>query len=661
MPRFDERSSLAHALALAALVGAWSLTERGAEAQIPVAPPGGQLAAAAQRTEVYLYVEKSASAATRDAARTILAYLDQAPPPGATQVIVRSFAGEVSSSTVAAYTLAPPSPIDAAIQAATLGAPSRATIDLPRLIDDLESAARGFSRPPVGPQRIFVIVLGDFAHAPLNEAWRKEDAGARALASLRQTVVANQNVQLIAIQTPPAGAIPAGPYREVTTELAKSFLFFDDFASGLPEIAGLFSDASTPLLLQLSPRPNRNQVGFQISNPSFSVLEPIVYRARGDAIAPTAVPTEGPTRLDPGTGGVGTIDLTVLQPFVPGGKCLNVWIEADGLDPATRQVVRRGTAPQPILLGDCAQVTRAVYDLEPKRRGDPALIRWSGFKASSPAHRSFVGLSLLGHLESEAATLAWDQVDASGRTVRALGRRQISKQAFNQSRTQEHAFEGAEREILAFGRPSLTEQRRLCLAGRDDEPARLRVTLSAGAAVLAEVVLLRKHRAPGDLVPKAPWALASGLLVLLFGLGTLLAYGLRAADFGRLSHAFVVLAVGALAFFLGLQDGTSLGKALERLFVLRVEILSALGFATFVGGYFLLFLLGYFDRCPTPRESLRRVVESRLSRRLARRRWRDVGVVVLLALLLLLTLSAVFLLRPPVEECRFEYVSEVAP
>ena len=620
-------------------------------------------------TEVSLYVEKSASASTRNAAREVLLLffpgtlaLPGGPTvtfPGPTTVKLFSFAGDVSTSSLAQFT-APSSDatlIDAALQGAVLMAPSSATTDLLALFRHIESNMQPAAAPPLGPVRRFVFILGDFAHAPLSQAWQAE--GAALLDRLRQRAAANQNVHLIAIQSPPPGPMPSGVHRDVTSAIARSFLFFEDSTAGLQEIADLLSDRTTPLGMNLSKGPNPNTLLLQVSNPTCNLQQPIVYRARGEAVAPHVLTLTCPSALQPGLGGGPCpVDLNLLRTLAPANRCINLWIEAES-GPDSLGMIRRGTAPQSILLGNCVEIAEGIHDLAAKLDRSPELAvfpRSQQIPSSPRGHEQFVtGLRVRGHLDVPQASLIWEEVAPGGAIANVLARQTVRAADFNVD-----AFHGALRHLLYFIDLPESVARRVCLAGRGDEPARLRMRLNWGTGETT-ADLVRRYPTSGGLFLHDPWESQLFPLLILLVLAIFVAYFLLPADAGILSKILLILAIGFLALGLAAHYASSLGSFLEKSFALRLKEISTAGVLLIGACYFILFLMGFFDRRPTAKECLDEVLTKRFKARRSRRFWRTLSALVLLSLPILVTLGTIWFLQRSLEECRFTYTAVKEP
>jgi hypothetical protein len=641
-------------------------------ALLPGASPASAQSPAGCTTEVYLYVEKSASASTRNAARDVLSRLYVGtwpnlgePAGGPTTVRLFSFAGDVSTSTVAQLTIPGPGPetpaekIDAALEAAVLSSPSTSTTDLLKIFGHIQQTLAPTAAPPLGPVRRFVFVVGDFAHAPLTDTWRTQ--GETVLAQLRQTAVANQNVHLIAVQSPPPGPIPPGPQREVTAAIAKSFLFFDDSAAGLNEVSELINDTMrSPLELNLSNGTTPTTLLLQVSNPTCIRQQQIVYKALGDGIAARALPLTCPAVLNPGLGGGPCpVETSQLGSLAPATGCVNLWIEAEASDPNTQRVTRRGTAPQPILLGNCLEITEADHDLRRKFPRDPKLREYPIPRACPAGSDECLGTGLRfrGHLTAPAVNITWSEIPSSGGAPVVLGdRRDVPSANLNGN-----AFDGALRRVSDSFGLSESVARRVCLEGRQDEPTRLRVAINWGGTSEATTDLIRVYPGKGSLFSHNAWESSLLPFLLLLVLGIVAANHLMPAEVGKLANVLVALAIGFLALGFAAHYASALGNLFEESFALRLEWISTAGVLAIGFCYLILLLMGYFDQRPTAKECLDQVREQPFEARKSRRSRRTVAGLSLIAVPILLTLGAIWLLPRKLEECRFSYTSVQAP
>jgi hypothetical protein len=634
---------------------------RPAGAQAPAAPA---TQAGACSTEVYLYVEKSASASTRDTTRHVLELFSPASGLqsqqiqllGQTTVRLFSFAGEISTSTLAQFTVpgSPANVIDSALQGAVLTAPSGATTDLLVAFRHIQQTIQPAAPPPLGPARRFIFVLADFAHAPLSQAWISQ--GPALLDQLRRTAVANQNVHLIAIQSPPPGPLPQGPHREVTSAIARSFLFFEDSTAGLQEIGNLLNDTSTPLGMNLSSSATPGNLSLQISNPTCSRQEQIVYRARGDGVAPHVLTLTCPSALDSGVGGGPCpIDATLLRTLAPTNGCGNLWIEAETAVPDARGVIRRGTAPQPILLGNCMEITEGAHDLRRKFLRAPELTDYPRPPAPPKNDESFgTGLRIRGHIDTPNVNITWTEIPPSGGTPVSLGTKQVPSTQINGN-----AFDGALRRFSeSIGLPK-DVARRICLEGRSDEPTRLRVGVDWGTGQ-ATADLIRAYPAKSGIFSQNPWEI-NLLTLLLCVLGIFAANHLMPAEIGKLSKVMVALATGFLVLGLSAHYASELGDLFEESFAVRLEEISTIGVVAIGLCYLVLLLMGYFDQRPTAKECLDHVREQSFKARKSRRLRHTVIGLSLILVPILLTIGAIWLRPRNLEECRFTYTSVQAP
>lgn len=629
-------------------------------------------------TEIHLYVEKSATASTRETARDFLARLNSSREwglPGPATVTIYSFAGDVSAVNMTRRDLPPgaslqPEDVEAVLHEVAVRSPSEATTDLLKLFEHVDTTARAAAAPPPVPLRRLFFLLGDFAHSPLSERWSAE--GSRLVAELRQIVVANRNVSVVAIQTPPAGLIASAIHRDVASEMGGNFLLFDDWSSSQREVSGLISDLTTPLGVNLAILPGAANPVLQIANHTCSDLAALTYSVRGDNIAPHVLGAVGPPGLVSG-GALGPmpVDLAVLRPLAanPAGGCVNLWIEAEGVEarvPASGVPIRRrGMAPQPITLGSCAEITESVFDLRSKVRRSEAFAPYEHLPLRPPGN--FVtGLRLRGHFEAPQATLTLRELDQRGAAGEVLARQNVAAQELNSRQWNgapgpSLAFDGALRHRLLSVELDKRVRRRLCLGGREDEPKRLRVTLSQGGRDLASAVLIRRYPRQGDLVPHHLWE--SGILPLLGLLvaALFLAGRLRPAHVGRLSHVLLVLAAGFLVLGVATHFASTLGILLEESFAERLEVLSIAGVVIVAVVYGFLVFLGFFDRRPSARESLREVQRRRYRVRRSGRFWATATAVGVLLVLTLLATGVIWFLQRDVEECHFSYTAVDQP
>ena len=607
--------------ALLLLAMAWPVSGQ----QIPPLGPAAAAVGGGCSTEIFLYVEKSVSASTRETAWNLLDAVNKASQRPAV-VTIYSFAGDVSAVNMAQLNVPiSEDQMDSVLHGAAIRSPSDSTTDLIQLFAHVNNMARTAVGPPLDPVRRLFFIVGDFAHSPLSEQWLEQ--GSPLTAQLRQVVVTNRNVSLVAIQAPAAGPIASRVHQEVIRELGSNFLFFDDWASSVREVGGLLSDQTTPLGVNLTINPGDENPALQIANHTCNDLPLVTYSVRGDTIAPHVLGALAPPGLQRGISTAPIeVNRSVLRSLVaPGDGCVNLWVEAEGRIAPGALPVRRGMAPQPITLGNCAEITEAIFDLEEKVGRSEEFRPYEHLpRPPNPRNltRFVAGLRVRGHWDNPEASLSLEQLDERN-GVRTLLVRQTVNAAGNDGFNSFQlpggratpAFDGALRyRLFTITLPDNVIQRhvrrKLCLEGASDEPKRLSLTLT-WAGQQATTLLIRRYPAKGDLIPHNEWESAILPILCLLVAAIFITSRLRPAHVGRFSQVLLALAAGLLVLGFATHFASRFGLLVEESSAQLLEEFSTGGVVLVGLVYFALFFMGFFDRRPSAKQSLNDVLQRR--------------------------------------------------
>jgi hypothetical protein len=605
-----------------------------AQAQVPCA------------TDIFLYVEKSSTAATADTTRAI--FTDLQTPTASANLTIFTFAGEVSAPMVVGPIPVPtpiptpgPTPTPDPL-AGTLDGPGSTITDLSRLVTHITNS---LNTPSAG-RRIYILV-GDFSHASAPHTWSANAPS--ELDRLRESVVKTGNSRLLVLQSRELNDITPEIHQSIVAHIAENFPFFEDRNQFLSELRRLLTDTQAPLETYLDFKPEGNPV-LTVANPNCTARNTITYEAR--EASSQSLNVSCPTRLAPKERASCPIDPATLSAALSTNGCSNTWIQATANGVSA-------TAPKPIVRGNCIELDHVDHDLNDTRSAKEFLeaCKDQDRVESPPKEKGKDALFatcfwVRGHLEADATITISKKVGRDGVSEPLVIAPQTAA-SFNR-----RFLYGGSRPVLFYWWVTNQVARDLCLAEPILSSGPL-LEVSIQPSDMKQPAVLHREKRESESKFSGLWQTVLLPLVVLLFMAYVAANHLKAANISVLADMLAVVGIGiggalAIAVF-----ASSLDERIRDWAVTRPGAAAGIAFSLIFIVYQILIMAGLFDVQHNEREDLANATTWLFRKRKQARSirwWFYIGVSVFF--LLLLPFILMTFVNKKIDNCHFEGPTE---